>query len=255
MKVAFNSANLVGRVTGYRFTLSDWATQHRRTVDETDAKAFAEICREIADTGFGAVELWQALADPSVMTEDRAREWRSILDDHSLEPIAYGGYLGTGAEKVTRWLGVDVINGGFNLSPDAATALCREHGVRTNFENHPQKTVDEILAPIGGGNEWLGVCVDTGWLGTQSVDAPDMIRRLGPLVRWVHLKDVLARGRHDTCMLGEGVVDIAGCIETLNDIGYDGWLSWEDEPEDRNPMESAAANRLWIESRLESLDP
>lgn len=253
MKIAFNSANLVGRVSAYRFELGRWGEQHARTVRETDSHSFAAICREIADTGFRSVELWQALADPSVMTEDRAQEWRAILDDHALEPVAYGGYLGTGAEKVSRWLGIEVINGGFNLSPEAATTLCRDHGVATNFENHPQKTIDEILAPIGGGNEWLGVCVDTGWLGTQGVDAPDMIRRLGSLVRWVHLKDVVAPGGHETCMLGAGVVNVAGCIRVLADIGYDGWLSWEDEPEDRNPMESAVENRLWMERQLENL--
>lgn len=253
MKIAFNSANLVGRVNGYRFKLADWGRQHVRTANETDAKAFADICREIADTGFTAVELWQALADPSVIDERRAGEWRAIMADHGLEPIAYGGYIGTGAERVCGWLGIETINGGFNLTPGEATALCEEHDVRCNFENHPQKTVDEILAPIGGGNDRLGVCLDLGWLGTQGVDAPAMIRTLGPLVRHVHAKDVATAGRHDTCMLGEGIVDIAGGIRALHEIGYDGWLSWEDEPEDRNPMESAVANREWLEHQLAQL--
>jgi sugar phosphate isomerase/epimerase len=253
VKIAFNSANLVGRVTGYRFKMSDWRTNHERTAIQIDAKAFADICSEIAGTGFTAIELWQALADPSVMTEERAKEWRAIMDDHGLEPIGYGGYIGTGAERVSNWLGIDVINGMFGMSPDEATNLCREHGVRCNYENHPQKTVDEILAPIGGGNEWLGVCVDLGWLGTQGVDAPDMLRRLGPLVRHVHAKDVLAVGGHDTCALGDGIVDIARCLSVLHEIGYDGWLSWEDEPEDRNPMESAVDNRKWLERELEAL--
>ncbi|MGH7857483.1 MAG: sugar phosphate isomerase/epimerase family protein [Candidatus Binatia bacterium] len=253
MKIAFNSANLVGRVSGYRFKLADWMQQHQRTVRGTDAEAFAAVCREIAETGFRAVELWQALADPSVMTEERAREWRAIMADHSLEPIAYGGYIGTGAERVAPWLGIETINGGFNLKPDEATELCRRHAVRCNFENHPQKTTDEILAPIGGGNEWLGVCVDTGWLGTQGVDAPETIRKLGPLVRHVHVKDVKAAGRHDTCNLGEGVVDVAGCLRALRDVGYDGWLAWEDEPEDRNPLEAAAANLAWLERELSEL--
>lgn len=253
MKIAFNSANLVGRVTGYHFKLSDWMANHQRTAQETDAATFADICREIADTGFVAVELWQALADPSVMDEARCKEWRAILDDHGLEPIGYGGYIGTGAERVCNGLGIDVINGGFGLSADEATALCRDHNVRCNFENHPQKTVDEILKPIGGGNEWLGVCVDLGWLGTQGVDAPQMLRDLGPLVRHVHVKDVTAPGRHDTCALGDGIVGIEPCLRTLHEMGYDGWLSWEDEPEDRNPMESAVDNRLWLERTLARL--
>jgi hypothetical protein len=30
------------------------------------------------------------------------------------------------------------------------------------------------------------------------------------------------------------------------------WYSWEDEPEDRNPFDSAVRNRQWIEARLRS---
>lgn len=96
-------------------------------------------------------------------------------------------------------------------------------------------------------------CLDLGWLGTMSVDGPEAIRRLGPLVRWVHAKDVKEPGHHDTCMLGEGVADISGCIDALHEIGYDGWLSREDEPEDRNPMETAVQNREWLERKLASL--
>jgi sugar phosphate isomerase/epimerase len=48
-------------------------------------------------------------------------------------------------------------------------------------------------------------------------------------------------------------VDIKACLEALDEIGYDGWLAWEDEPEDRNPMESAVDNRVWLESQLAAL--
>jgi len=50
--------------------------------------------------------------------------------------------------------------------------------------------------------------------------------------------------------LGEGVAQVAGCIATLKEIGYSGWYAWEDEPEDRNPFDSAVRNRRWIEERM-----
>ena len=65
-------------------------------------------------------------------------------------------------------------------------------------------------------------------------------------------KDVNAAGAHETCLLGEGVANVAGCLAALRDIGYAGWYSWEDEPEDRNPFDSAARNRRWIEERLKA---
>ena len=161
------------------------------------------------------------------------------------------------ANSVRAWwcpkkgLGIPRVNNGFpGMPPDEITKLCRESGIQFNLENHYQKSTAEILEPIGGGNEWLGVCVDTGWLGTQGLSGPEVIAECGDLVRHTHIKDVAAVGGHATSLLGEGVVDPAACIRALKTAGYTGWYSWEDEPEDRNPMESAERNRLWIEERV-----
>jgi sugar phosphate isomerase/epimerase len=118
-------------------------------------------------------------------------------------------------------------------------------GLQFNYENHPEKSVDEILAQAEG-----GLCIDTGWLGTNGIDAASAIRTLGPLVRHVHVKDVRAAGSHATCPLGTGCVGIAEVIAALKEIGYKGWYSWEDEPEDRNPMEIAGPMREWIAHEL-----
>jgi sugar phosphate isomerase/epimerase len=253
VKIAFNTANLVARVSGYRFELKDWGAQHRRTVEETDEAAWRTICRDIADAGFRAVEIWEAHAAPEVMTAERAATWKALLDEHGLVPVGYAGHLGEDTARVCRWLGIDAINGSAGgLSVAQMEAVCASSGVRFHFENHPEKSVEEIAAKIRGGSERLGVCVDTGWLGTQGVDAPAALRALGPLVRHVHVKDVRARGGHATCPLGEGVVDIAGCLAALRGIGYAGWYSWEDEPEDRNPLDIAAQSREFLERHLDA---
>lgn len=250
-RVAFNTANLVARYTNYRFELKHWGEQHQLTVARTDEKAWAAICAEIAAAGFQAVEVWEAHAAPESLNRAKATTWKRILDDHGLQPIGYAGGLRRETADICQWLGIPRVNGGLGgLKPDAATALCRASGIQFNLENHPEKSVAEILAPIAGGNDCLGVCVDTGWLGTQGVDAPAAIRQLGPLVRHTHIKDVKAAGAHETCLLGEGVVKVAAVIEALREIRYPGWYAWEDEPEDRNPFDSARRNREWIEARL-----
>jgi sugar phosphate isomerase/epimerase len=250
-RIAFNTANLVARVSGYRFELSHWGEQHQKTVAATDEKAWRSICQDIAAAGFRAVEIWEAHAAPETMNESRARTWKRILDETGLRPIGYAGGLRRETLQICAWLGIPHVDGGLRgLTPAQATKLCRQFGIAFNSENHPEKSTQEILAVIGGGSEWLGVCVDTGWLGTQSVPVPEAIRTLGPLVRHTHIKDVKAAGKHETCLLGEGVVNVAGCLQALREIGYRGWYSWEDEPEDRNPFDSAARNRRWIAQHL-----
>ena len=250
-RVAFNTANLVARFTHYRFELKRWGEQHQKTVAMTDEAAWAAICREIAAAGFRAVEIWEAHAAPESLNREKAARWKRILDDHGLRPIAYAGGLRRETLQICQWLGIPHIDGGLRVpTPEQATTLCQEHGIRFNIENHPEKTAAEALAKVGDGNEWLGLCVDTGWFGTQGADVPAQIRAAGKLVRHTHIKDVKAAGAHETCLLGEGVVNVAGCLAALREIGYAGWYSWEDEPEDRNPFDSAVRNRKWIEARL-----
>jgi sugar phosphate isomerase/epimerase len=250
-QVAFVTANLVARVSNYRFELAHRGEQHKKTVTATDEAAWRAICVEIAATGFRAVEIWEAHAAPEVMDRQRAAARKAILEEHGLRSIGYGGGLSRKTLEICQWLGIPQINGfiGDN-KPEEATRLCREMGVRFNVENHPQKNAAEILNVVGGGNEWLGVCVDTGWLATQGASGPEVIRTCGKLVRHAHIKDVKAAGAHQTCLLGEGVAQVAACIATLKGIGYSGWYSWEDEPEDRNPFDSAVRNRRWIEQQL-----
>jgi sugar phosphate isomerase/epimerase len=250
-RTVFNTANLVARFTNYRFELKHWGEQHQKTVAMTDEAAWASICRDIAATGFRAVEIWEAHAAPESLNRGKATLWKRILDDNGLRPVAYAGSLRRETLESCQWLGIPHIDGGLRgQTPEQATTLCKEFGIRFNIENHPEKTAAEALAKVGGGNDWLGLCADTGWFGTQGADVPSQIRAAGRFVRHTHIKDVKAAGAHETCLLGEGVVNVAASLRALREIGYTGWYSWEDEPEDRNPFDSAVRNRKWMESHL-----
>jgi L-ribulose-5-phosphate 3-epimerase len=250
-RISFVTANLVARVSDYRFELAHWGDQHKKTVAATDAAAWQSICREIYAAGFRAVEIWEAHAAPEAIDRERGATWKKILDDQGLKAIGYGGTLSRKTLEICQWLAIPRINGWIgDNTPEQATAMCQEMGVHFNLENHPQRTAGELLKIVGGGNEWLGICIDMGWLGTQGASGPEVIRACGSLVRHTHVKDVKAVGAHQTCLLGEGVAQVAACITTLKEMGYTGWYSWEDEPEDRNPFDSAVRNRRWIEKQL-----
>lgn len=245
--IAFNTANLVARVSGYRFCLSNWMDQHHKTVAQTDEKEFAAICSDIAACGYTAVELWVAHIDPAGMTDERAKTYKAILADNGLSVVALAGGLSEETARVCQLLDIPMTAGGLDQSRKAEIrALSRRTGIRVCHENHPEKTVTEIREKIDFGADGLGIAVDTGWMGTQGMDVPAAIAELGTLVRHVHIKDVKAPGAHETVPLGEGCVNIAVVMRELKAIGYTGVLSWEDEPEDRNPMDIASQMRLMI---------
>lgn len=245
--IAFNTANLVARVNGYRFKLSNWMEQHHKTISQTDDKEFAAICREIAQCGYAAVEWWVAHIAPAGMTESRAAAYRAAMAECGITPVALAGGLDEGTARVCKHLHIPCVAGGVDQTRKMEIReLSRRTGIRVNHENHPETSVKEIRLKIDHGADGLGVAVDTGWMGTQGMNAPAAIRELGTLIRHVHVKDVAAPGAHDTVKLGTGCVDIAGCIRELKAIGYAGVLSWEDEPENRNPFDIAAEMRLYI---------
>jgi L-ribulose-5-phosphate 3-epimerase len=112
------------------------------------------------------------------------------------------------------------------------------------LENHPQKTSGELLGEIGTDHGGLiGATVDTGWFGTQGMDAAQAIRELGSNVFYVHLKDIRAAGAHDTCALGDGIVPVRECLAALEEIGYTGSISIEHEPEHYNPYPEVELSR------------
>jgi sugar phosphate isomerase/epimerase len=148
-------------------------------------------------------------------------------------------------------VGARIIGGGSPLlTEDRVTALgiLDEHGVRFAIENHPEKSTGEVLSVIGD-SELLGSCADSGWWAIQGVDPPTAFRELGDRILTVHLKDVnVATGKG--MRPGTGSADVLGCLQALSDIGYDGAVGIEHEPDGWDPSEDLRVGyqmlRQWV---------
>lgn len=118
----------------------------------------------------------------------------------------------------------------------------------------------------------VGVCLDTGHILVGGGDPVALAREAAERITHVHLKDVDAglaeRVRsgevtyHDAVTrglyrpLGEGDVDVATIVETLEDSGFEGWFVFEqdtvlgDEPPERGgPLAAAAASLRFLEAK------
>jgi len=141
---------------------------------------------------------------------------------------------------------------------DELDRLCRAHPeVRLGIHNHGPWTRYDAIADVEASLEDrapnFGACVDTGHFIRSGEDPVEALRRLGPRVHGVHLKDFEGAGFFASgCLLGEGKLDLAGCFRALDDIGFgdDKALSLEFErdsddllAEVRTCLASAAAAR------------
>ena len=262
--LSFMSANYVARQLDYNMTegwmQGDAATQAFFRPIETNAARFEEMIAEIAGLGFAAVDIWLAHLHYDWATEEHIRIARTTLARHHLELVSLAGWFGgTRAEFekacwLAREMGAPVLGGNSALLVDDRDWMAeplRRYGLKFGYENHPEKSIQEMTDKVGAGDaDVIGFCVDTGWFGTYAVDAVAALRALGPRLFHVHLKDVTAAGAHETCRLGTGVVPIADCVRALVEMKYAGAISIEHEPEHYNPDEDCKASLALVKGWL-----
>ena len=261
--ISFMLANYVARQIGYNMA-GGWGQGSKATIAyfapaETFASRFDEYLRDVRALGFDAVDMWSDILGPSFATPQHVQAAKELLREHRLDVLSYGGWFGATPEEfaatceLASTLGIPLLGGSTSmLQTDRAFVVrtLKEHGLRLGLENHPEST-EEMLDKIGdGGDGTIGTTVDTGWYGTQGVDAAQAIERLAPHVFLVHLKDVREAGEHNTCRYGDGVVPIERCVRVLQQIGYSGSITVEHEPEHYDPTEEIAENLRMLKGWL-----
>ena len=97
--------------------------------------------------------------------------------------------------------------------------LARQHGVSIGFETElPAEQYESLIKDFN--DDGVAVYYDTGNAAFMGYDTAVDIRRLGPLLCGVHIKDRPVGG--STVPLGEGDVDFAALFSALRQVGYGG---------------------------------
>jgi len=90
---------------------------------------------------------------------------------------------------------------------------------------------------------FLGLNFDIGHSYCVKDDPADTVRRLGKLIRHVHLEDIAPTRVHHHLIPGEGVIDFGATLKALQEIGYDGWVTIELYTCHENPDHAAQVAR------------
>lgn len=262
--ISFMTANFVARPLGYNMTQGwmqgDNASNAYFKPIETFAVRFDEYLSDVKNAGFSAIDIWLGILNPSWATDTHISTAVELLDKYEFTVVSIAGGFGSDLDtfekccELASALDAPVLGGMTPLilrERDNMAELLRKYGVRFGLENHPEKTPQEILDKLGLGHEdVLGLCIDTGWFGTNAYPATKALEKLHSRLFHLHLKDVKAAGAHETCRYGEGVVGIEACVKTLKALGYDGAISVEHEPDHHDPMEDVKASLALLEGWL-----
>jgi sugar phosphate isomerase/epimerase len=252
-QITFQTANYVARAGGYRldegWMQGDATTQDLFRPIQTFRGQFEEILLDVRSLGFDAIDLWSAHLNGGWATEEHIEIARDLLDRHSLSVVSlaagFGGTLDEfeGFCRIARGLDCPLLGGRTPLVETQRTEVVevlRRHGLKLGIENHPEPTPAAILQQIGGEADGvLGTVVDTGWWATVGYDPVRAIEELAPHILHVHLKDVLHEGLpHETCKWGDGIVPVERCVRKLLELGYNGPIEIEHEPEHEDPSDA-----------------
>ncbi len=79
----------------------------------------------------------------------------------------------------------------------------------------------------------VGITVDTGHFHSAGVDTQALIRRYGPKIWNVHLKDHVGT---QSVAIGSGEIDLRGILTVLHEVDYRGALALEIEAKDKENL-------------------
>ncbi len=144
---------------------------------------------------------------------------------------------------------------------------CEPLGVRLAVHPHAGSYVEtraelETLFGVTDAKA-LGLCVDAGHLVYGGADPVEVVEAYGPRVWYVHIKDVnpsvLALSSQNGlgflgalrsyifCDLGRGCVDLRRFMDALRKVNFSGWMVIEQDTSPQSPLETARANRRYLQ--------
>jgi inosose dehydratase len=123
-----------------------------------------------------------------------------------------------------------------------------------NSTGEPPQAIEAIMANAAASS--VGLLFDIAHYQQGGGDPVAAIRKYGPAIKAVHLKDVRPISEtpgYQWVELGRGRVDVKGCVAALKDSNFNGWAIVElarVDDQGGTPKASAEANRAFVVNQL-----
>ena len=160
------------------------------------------------------------LSKPS---EELFRTSRAKLDKAGIRCISYYAATIKDEQDVANAVRFAQLLGAHNITGDATGSDLLQHIDRSvtqaaltfSIHNHffpgvkfPYESPEDVLRALAALSASCGATADTGHFAACGYDPVDAVRKLGPRLNLVHLKDVKAVGSGDNVLLGAGIAKI-----------------------------------------------
>ncbi len=215
----------------------------------------------LAHTKTLGLKYWEGFPGhvPISVVPKQIAEKKQLLADGGVTMLAYGVLeFDTNETKAREYfefakgIGMQALSA--NPKKDKATfdlldKLVAEYDVAIAIHNHGPGArydkIEDVLAVVKDRHPKIGACVDTGHYLRSDVDPVEAIERFGARTFGVHLKDVKTvekDGKREKIfkILGEGDLNVLGCLQALKKLKYDYLVALEYEENEKNPVSDLA---------------
>lgn len=174
---------------------------------------------------------------------DRFENFRGKIDAAGIKCVSY--YAPTIKEKSDldtairfgRILGVSNITGDptdsgiLKYVDEKMTAEGLTFGIHNHYfkQKFAYESPEDILNALKGLSNTVGCTLDLGHIVSCGFDTMDAVRKLGPRLKLIHLKDVQAKGGEVNVPLGQGLGKIPEVMQELRRIRFKGLVAFEYE--------------------------
>jgi sugar phosphate isomerase/epimerase len=191
------------------------------------------------------------------MSEAAMKELKAECTRQGVRPVNYGVVGANSPEEVNAimaWAKKMELYSVCTESTEqvaAWEAAAREFDMKVAFHEHggsmskPGYKVWNplyILGVVESRDQRLGACADLGHWCTSNLKPVECLRILKGRVISVHLKDKATTGEAPVVVAGQGVVDVAACLEELKNQKFDGHISIEHEADWKDSVPQVRAD-------------
>jgi sugar phosphate isomerase/epimerase len=169
---------------------------------------------------------------------------RALFDAAGIRCVSYYAATFKTDDEIEQAIRFAGLLGSRNITGDATPEVlkriderCTAAKLTFGLHNHyfPQKfayeSPEDLLQALKGLSKTVGVTLDLGHIASCGYDTVDAIRKLGPYLRLVHLKDVKAAHGEDNVIIGQGIAKIPEAMRELRRLRFGGLVAIEYEKE------------------------
>jgi len=177
--------------------------------------------------------------------DDLFQAARAKLNRAGIRCVSYYSATITNDQDLENAVRFAKILGARNISGDATGSIlsriddrCSKEDLTFGIHNHffkgkkfAYESPGDVLQALAGLSNAIGATADIGHFASCGHDTVDAVRRLGPRLNLVHLKDVEAAGDEVNVLLGKGIAKVPEVMRELHRQNFPRLIAIEYEKE------------------------